>query len=498
MNTMLTITEIIQKMGAGYMNNTAYDTSWIARLHDIEEQMSLEALQWICENQQPDGSWGASRVMYYHDRVISTLAAMLALTRRGRRASDKWQIEKGLVALEKITAGATRGLAADPNGATVGFELIVPTLIHEAEELGIIKRQGDRILGRMKALRERKLEKLKGIKISRHLTPAFSIEMVGTDRQELIDLENLQEVNGSVANSPSATAFFVSQVKVGDEQGLKYLHWALDGRGGGAPFATPFNVFERAWVLWNIALVPSLVNDPQIRDACQPHLQFLQDSWNPGQGVGFANVYTPCDGDDTSVLAESLARFDVFLDVETLLSYEGEEYFRCYHLEANPSIGANVHMLGALRQYGFDADHPSVKKIVQFLRNSRHKDGYLVDKWHISPYYITAHMVISAMNYDNGLCQDAVDWMLRTQNQNGSWGSFGFPAAEETAYCIQSLILWDRFGGKVPKQHIQMAVNWLEKHAGGPYPPLWISKALYCPELVVQSSIAVALALAKE
>ena len=79
---MLTITEIIQQMGAGHMNNTAYDTSWIARLQDIDGQMSLDALQWICENQQPDGSWGAPRVMYYHDRVISTLAAMLALTWR--------------------------------------------------------------------------------------------------------------------------------------------------------------------------------------------------------------------------------------------------------------------------------------------------------------------------------------------------------------------------------------------------------------------------------
>jgi halimadienyl-diphosphate synthase len=151
---MLTITEIIQGMGAGHMNNTAYDTSWIARLQDIDDKLSLDALQWICENQLPDGSWGAPKVMYYHDRIISTLSAMLALIRRGRRASDKWQIEKGLIALEKVTAGATRGLAADPNGATVGFELIVPTLIHEAEELGIIKKQGDRILGRMKALRK--------------------------------------------------------------------------------------------------------------------------------------------------------------------------------------------------------------------------------------------------------------------------------------------------------------------------------------------------------
>lgn len=495
---MLTITEIIQRMGAGHMNNTAYDTSWIARLQDIDGQMGLDALQWICENQQPDGSWGSSRVMYYQDRVISTLAAMLALTRRGRRASDKWQIEKGLAALEKITAGATRGLAADPNGATVGFELIVPTLIHEAEELGIIKKQGDRILGRMKALRERKLEKLKGIKISRHLTPSFSIEMVGPDRQDLLDLENLQEANGSVANSPSATAFFASQVRTGDEQAMNYLRWVMEGRGGGVPFVAPFNIFERVWILWNITLAPSLINDAKVRSECVPHIDFLKQVWRPGFGVSFADNSVLYDGDDTSVLAESLARLGVFLDVETLLSYEDRDYFRCYPLEANPSVGSNVHMLGALGQYGFDVDHPSVQKIVQFLRDSRHKDGYLVDKWHISPYYITSHMVIAAMKYDRYLCQDAIDWMLRTQNRDGSWGSFGFSTAEETAYCIQSLILWKRFGGKVPEQQIQLAVAWLERHADGPHPSMWIGKVLFTPDLIIQSSIASALALAKE
>jgi len=32
--------------------------------------------------------------------VISTLAAMIALTHRGRRARDRQQIDKGLLALE--------------------------------------------------------------------------------------------------------------------------------------------------------------------------------------------------------------------------------------------------------------------------------------------------------------------------------------------------------------------------------------------------------------
>ena len=83
---------------------------------------------------------------------FARLAAMIALSYRGRRGHDKVQIENGKLALERIVGGATQGLQSDPNGATVGFEMIAPTLAAEAEKLGIIKSQGDRILGRLSKL----------------------------------------------------------------------------------------------------------------------------------------------------------------------------------------------------------------------------------------------------------------------------------------------------------------------------------------------------------
>ena len=141
------ITKLIDEIGPGHMGSTAYDTAWAARLGEVDWSLSSHSLAWLAENQLPDGSWGAPAPMYYHDRVLCTLAAMIALTYRGRRGQDKMQIEKGRLALERIVGGATQGLQSDPNGATVGFEMIAPTLAAEAERLGIIKRQGDRILG---------------------------------------------------------------------------------------------------------------------------------------------------------------------------------------------------------------------------------------------------------------------------------------------------------------------------------------------------------------
>ena len=160
------IHQVIKEMGPGTISTTAYDTAWVARLGEIDWELSSQALNWLCENQLSDGSWGASNVFYYHDRVISTLAAMISLTRRGRRKHDTKQVENGLLALERIISGATRGLMADANGATVGFEMIVPTLVAEAERLGLITQQKDRLLGRLSKMRSQKLSILNGKKIN--------------------------------------------------------------------------------------------------------------------------------------------------------------------------------------------------------------------------------------------------------------------------------------------------------------------------------------------
>ncbi len=191
-NITALIHQLLKDIGPGKMASTAYDTAWIARMGDVDWELSSQAMNWIYENQLPDGSWGASEPFYYHDRVISTLAAMIALTYSGKRIQDHKQIERGLLALERIVAGANRGLHADPNGATVGFEMIAPTLVAEAESLGIIKTQNNNILSQLSRLRKAKMAKLAGQKINRQITPAFSAEMTGKDMLNMLDTDNLQ------------------------------------------------------------------------------------------------------------------------------------------------------------------------------------------------------------------------------------------------------------------------------------------------------------------
>src|ERR1051325_6731087 len=84
--------ELLGEIGPGRIRSTAYDTAWVACLGELDESLSQPALKWLNENQLSDGSWGASAPFYYHDRIICTLAAMVALSRRGRRIQDRRRI----------------------------------------------------------------------------------------------------------------------------------------------------------------------------------------------------------------------------------------------------------------------------------------------------------------------------------------------------------------------------------------------------------------------
>jgi len=488
MNLHHAVCQLLHEIGSGYISQSPYDTAWVARLNELGEPSGETALEWLREHQLPDGSWGASSPRYYHDRAICTLAAITALAKSGQE-QDQLRWRRAKPALEK----ATQRLLKDPAGATVGFEMIAPTLVNEAISLGIWEARTDGVLADLTRYRTAKIARLPGGMVNRYVSAAFSAEMAGPDGVHLLDIDNLTETNGSVAYSPAATAYFVLHVRREDARALQYLRDTV--KQGGIPPMAPFDVYERAWMLWNLSLAGPL--DDDVVALCQPHLDFLQKAWQPGHGTSFSLGYSSNDGDDTAMAYEALKYFGRPVDLDALLSYAGEDCFRCYSFEVNPSISANIHMLGALRKAGLGLENDHVLKIVSFLRRVQTMKLFWFDKWHSSPYYTTAHAVINEVGLDDRPLEDAVYWILTTQNKNGSWGYY-MPTAEETAYCLQALMIWKRNGHAVPLEAIQRGAAWLEEHADPPYPPLWIVKCLYSPILLVRSAILSALMLVEQ
>lgn len=485
MNLRQEIYDLLEQIGPGRMTPTAYDTAWVARLAALDEPVGQQALHWIREHQLEDGSWGAIQPVYHHDRAVSTLAAMNALARRGE-IEDRARLSRAEAALET----ALEGLGSDPAGETIGFEMIVPALLSEAQSLGVVDHQGAQVIRHLAPKRSAKLAVLPDGVINRTVTLAFSAEMTGYDGMKLLDTDNLQEPDGSISYSPSATAYYAWHVNPSDRNALNYLEGITVG--GAVPDVAPFDVFEQAWVLWNLKLIPS---DEKMESLCQPHLDSLERSWTPGRGVGFASGYAAKDGDCTSITFDVLTHFGRRPDLDTILRYETPFYFRCFDLESTPSVSTNIHVLSALGEAGLAKEHPAVQKTLHFLREIRAGNPFWIDKWHASPYYATALGVIACLRYDDKMAREGVQWITKTQRPDGSWGYYGPSTAEETAYSLQALALWNERKGQVPAGVLRRGVTWLSKHVDPPYPPLWIGKCLYSPELVVRSAILSALTL---
>lgn len=137
-----------------------------------------------------------------------------------------------------------------------------------------------------------------------------------------------------------------------------------------------------------------------------------------------------------------------------------------------------------------------MQKVLHFLQKARGQHKFWLDKWHSSPYYATTHAIIACAGIANDLVDESVQWLLSSQNKNGSWGTY-ISTAEETAYAIQALWVWDEKVAKIPKAALRNGARWLKENMEQPYPPLWIGKCLYSPHLVVRSAIISALALAE-
>ncbi|MCD7459739.1 hypothetical protein HAX54_041849, partial [Datura stramonium] len=75
---------MLNNMRDGSSSVSPYDTAWVALIRDTNGSSGKpqfpSCLQWIAENQLCDGSWGEEFVFCIYDRLLNTLASVIALT----------------------------------------------------------------------------------------------------------------------------------------------------------------------------------------------------------------------------------------------------------------------------------------------------------------------------------------------------------------------------------------------------------------------------------
>lgn len=467
---------------------TDYDTSWAARLRNPDGSLAYpHLLRELVERQHPDGSWGG-QIPYSYDRLLSTVAVVSLLAQVGDRRHDEEQRLAGeryvWQQVNKLEPGVHR---------TVGFEMILPTLLKEGEELGL-----DLPYNQLRFYEEERQKKLSLLPthrlFERRTTALFSLEAFA-DGVDLDGVTNMLSADGSMADSPSATAWLLGQVpdwRTRLPKSTAYLESLLKRYDAGLPTMAPYDIFARAWILYYLHHGGLLDGHEEM---LRPHYEHLRDNLRP-EGVGWSSTAFP-DSDDTSMVLLMLHLAGYEVDGSLLLSYEREDHFAVFEHELDPSISANLHILEALQTLPERERGRVREKILNYVLGARHRGAFWSDKWHASVYYPTSQALIALLPHTPEQMDDTLHWLFSTQQVDGSWGQY-MPTAEETALTLLALVLYHRSGRSLPQEPMRRAARYLlanEQPFKNDYPELWIAKTLFAPTFVIKSIILAALGL---
>jgi halimadienyl-diphosphate synthase len=473
------VRRLLASLQQGAISAAAYDTAYVSRLRARDDPNALaypQTLGWLLRSQNPDGSFGTT-LPIPKEKLVSTLSALVALADLPPGLQDG--------SAHRARAKALRFLYEDTGNwqtglDTAGFELLLPALLDQAK-LRELPLPYERFMG-ISAQRDAKIGHIPPRLIYNVATPLLhSLEYLGS-RLDVEGARKQLSPNGSFANSPSATAYFL--LKTTDEQANEYLAMVLANRGDGSlPTVEPFEIFEIAWVLYNLARAG------QKPAEAQPLLRYLAQALTD-DGVGVSREGLRPDADDTALTLSVLHRYGYPISAGPLRPFEGVNFYFTFPLERDPSVTANAHVLEVLEAVPpFPRQHLIQQKVIKYLRDARVDGDHWVDKWHGSPFYATAHAVFALTASAPDLCAPAFTWLKQTQRQDGSWGWFGQGTPEETAYAVQALAAAPAEIRADLTESLRRAAAYLNESQGEPVIPMWVGKTLYAPTQVITSAV---------
>jgi squalene-hopene/tetraprenyl-beta-curcumene cyclase len=91
-----------------------------------------------------------------------------------------------------------------------------------------------------------------------------------------------------------------------------------------------------------------------------------------------------------------------------------------------PTVDITGRILEMLAAYGYDKNHPAVKRAIQFIRDEQEPDGSWFGRWGVNYIYGTALVLrgFEAMGIDlhEPCVQQGAEWLRMVQNPDGGWG----------------------------------------------------------------------------
>ncbi|KAJ9169194.1 hypothetical protein P3X46_020654 [Hevea brasiliensis] len=265
------------------LSASPYDTAWVAMVPagDSSNQSRFpECLNWILENQNPDGSWAfhPSDPLLVKDSLSSTLACILAL--------QKWNVGQRLVNRGLDFIGSNKWAATDSKQkCPIGFDVIFPGMIERAQHMGLALPINTYSLDAM--LNKRDLEIQSALRSGlegKNKYLAYVAEGF-TKPDEWKDIMKYQRSNGSLFNSPSTTA--AALLHLNDDKCFMYLNSLLQRYENAVPTIYPLDIYAR---LCTVDKLERLGIDQYFRNEIQTILDEIYRCWLQGDEEIFSDI----------------------------------------------------------------------------------------------------------------------------------------------------------------------------------------------------------------
>lgn len=477
------------------LSHSIYDVAVVSLAGSPRQGRCIE---WLLEHRNEDGTWGASATLCWHDRYVCTYAAATALQNVGMGGG---LAESALQRLPEIAAQASR---------LTKETLTFGGLIDALDRYRAMKRWRlaahapavERVVAEERHKWQRMMEWEGFYTPSRSIAGycgerIYADERVSTKRF----IEAFQVENGSIANSPAASALVLleaarrSSTATPAIDALRaYVH-GLDPYQGVIGYLDRVPHFVTAWSLMFL----SELGMPYGRLALSTRRLRVEEMHGQLQVDGAIRLLSAMgmtslpDTDTTAcaLLASSYAGLEVTsIDELDGMFRESTGHYLTFLHERDPGVTTNIHMAAVLAQRG----SPRLVRVLEWLhRETRSPEGWLC-KWHFSPLYALGEgaRVLARIQHplSQSLALEAAELLIAMQQLGGGWG-IDRATTEETGYAILGLAAV--FDGTVSSNtDIARRIHASLLRGGAAidqipvdFDPLWIGKSLYCVKPVV-------------
>ena len=452
---------------------SAYATAWAARIRKREcpsEPAFTECLNWLRNNQNDDGSWGSEWPMCHHERIITTLIAIIVF--KQWNFSD--DISKINHAINYVNDNMEKIISIEENFAA--FESILFTLIEEAKVFAInIEKDYYEYLKNEKS---KKLDSIKRARVNRFNDKNsnwFLLFEAYSDIYDKSTIEKLFKEEKCIAQSLSATCFALYS-NYNLPIGYNYIESTIIKMNGGIPDIAKSKIFDIIWsynyLIWTEFDQKNLGEN----------IKYIENSFTLDNRIGFSNQFEP-DADTTALSIFVLKHLKILKPLDGLLKHFNDDHFLTYFDELSWSISTNINCLICLKEFPENEEiQELIVKVSSWIKiNLEYHDFNIKDKWHISKYYTLSRAIMAFIDIDEFFVEKIILILSEEQRLDGGWGIFEKSTNLETSFNVISIVNYMIKRNFVTNNLLQIlndAKIYLSKNQEN-YPNMWIAKSLY-------------------